>query len=95
MPRWATFNIAAELGSTAAIKEAIKARVGASIVSDLAVAGDIAAGVMRVVRIREMGMLKRTFYRVLDPRRIASPVRDIFLDALAESGGRKRRRGSA
>lgn len=90
----ADFNIVAELGSTAGIKEAIKAGVGASILSDLAVADDVAGGVMRIVRIREMGTLKRDFYRVLDPRRIASPVRDIFLDAIAESGKRKRR-GSA
>lgn len=82
----ADFNIVAELGSTAAIKEAIKARVGAAIVSDLAVADDVATGVMRIVRIREMGRLKREFYRVFDPRRSASPVRDIFLDALGNRG---------
>lgn len=91
----ADFNIVAELGSTTAIKEAIKARVGASIMSDLAVADDIAAGIMRIVRIREVGTLKRDFYRILDPRRVASPVRDIFLDALESPGERKRRRGSA
>ena len=89
------FNIVAELGSTAAIKEAIKAGVGASIVSDLAVADDVAAGTMRIVRIREMGTLNRDFYRVLDPRRIASPVRDIFLDTLGGPKKGKAKRASA
>lgn len=87
----ADFNIVAELGSTAAIKEAIKAGVGASIVSDLAVADDVAAGVMRVVRIREIGTLKRDFYRIFDPRRVASPVRDIFIDSLQPAAGANRR----
>lgn len=38
----ADFNVVAELGSTAAIKESIKASVGAAIVSHLSIADDIA-----------------------------------------------------
>lgn len=79
----AGFNVVAELGSTAAIKEAIKAGAGASIISDLAIAGEVAAGAIRVVRVKEMGTMERKFYRVVDPRRAASPAREIFLEALA------------
>ena len=82
----ADFNVVAEMGSTAAIKEAIRENVGASIISDLAVAADVAAGRMRIVPIREMGTLDRDFFRVVDPRRIASPVRGAFLDILAHFG---------
>ena len=91
----ADFNVVAEMGSTAAIKEAIRENVGASIISDLAVAADVAAGRMRILPIREMGTLVRDFFRVVDPRRIASPVRGAFLDVLAHFGEPKRlRRGT-
>ena len=80
----ADFNIVAELGSTSAIKEAIKANVGAAIVSHLSIADDIAAGTMKVVPVREIGTLHRDLYRIIDPRRVASPARAIFLEALAE-----------
>ena len=88
----AGFNVVAELGSTAAIKEAIKANVGASVISDLAIASDVAAGSMRVVRVEELGTMERTFYRIIDPRRAASPAREIFLGALASLEEPKRRR---
>jgi DNA-binding transcriptional LysR family regulator len=79
----AEFNVVAEFGSTAAIKEAIKANVGAAIVSHLSIAHDVSTGVMKVVPVREMGTLERDLYRVIDPRRVASPARTIFLEALA------------
>jgi DNA-binding transcriptional LysR family regulator len=78
------FNVVAELGSTAAIKEAVKANVGAAIVSHLSIVDDVAAGWMKVVPVREIGTLQRDMYRVIDPRRAASPARTIFLEALAE-----------
>jgi len=80
----ADFNVVAELGSTAAINEAVKANVGAAIVSHLSIADDVAAGRMKVVAVREIGTLKRDMYRVIDPRRAASPARAIFLQALAD-----------
>lgn len=86
----ADFNVVAELGSTAAIKEAIKAGVGAAIVSHLSVADDVAAGTIKVVPVREIGTLERDMYRVIDPRRIASPARAIFLEALAEQATSER-----
>jgi len=89
----ADFNIVAEMGSTAAIKEAIRENVGASIMSDLAVAADVAAGRMRIIPIREMGTLDRDFFRVIDPRRVASPVRGAFLDVVAGGEEKRPRRG--
>ena len=87
----ADFNVVAELGSTAAIKEAIKANVGASVISDLAIASEVAEGTIRVVRVQEMGTMERQFYRVTDRRRVASPAREIFLQALATVEEPKRR----
>ncbi|HEX2122074.1 MAG TPA: selenium metabolism-associated LysR family transcriptional regulator [Thermoanaerobaculia bacterium] len=87
----ADFNVVAELGSTAAIREAIKAGVGAAIVSHLAIADDVAAGAMTVVPVREIGTLERDLYLVTDPRRVASPARTIFLEALAEQDQSKTR----
>jgi len=94
----ADFNVVAELGSTAAIKEAIKANVGAAIVSHLSIADEVEAGRMKVVPVREIGTLRRDLYRVIDPRRTASPARAIFLQALTERadapGPEKKRRHS-
>jgi hypothetical protein len=39
---------------------------------------------MKVVPVREIGTLHRDMYRIIDPRRVASPARAIFLEALAE-----------
>ena len=86
----ADFNIVAEMGSTAAIKEAIRENVGASMMSDLAVAADVAAGRMGIVSIREIGTLERDFFRVVDPRRTESPLRGAFLDVLAAAITRRR-----
>ena len=79
------FYVVAELGSTAAIKEAIKANVGCSILSELAIQTEVAAGLLKIVQIRDLGEIERDFFWVIDPRRAVSPLCEIFLDALNQS----------
>lgn len=83
--RFVDFYVVAELGSTAAIKEAIKAKVGCSILSELAIQTELAAGLLKTVQIRELGNIERDFFWVIDPRRTTSPLCEIFLDALNQS----------
>jgi len=60
-------NVSAILGSSTAIKEAIKSDLGVSILSRLAIKDEIKHGVLRETRIKGISM-KRNFY-------IATPVK--------------------
>ncbi len=79
----ADFHIVAELGSTTAIKEAVKAGVGASVISSLAVRTDLAAGWLRRLDIREIGTLERSFFTVVGTARAGSPLRQAFEEYLS------------
>jgi len=76
------FNVVAELGSTTAIKEAIKAGVGWSIVSALALESEAARGTIAEIPIRELEHLERSFYTVVNTRRSRSPICETFLEML-------------
>ena len=76
-------RIVAELGSTSAIKEAVKQGHGVSFVSALAIASERTAGLLHVLRVRELGPVRRTYYTALDRRRALSPVSRAFREYLA------------
>jgi DNA-binding transcriptional LysR family regulator len=67
-------RVVAELGSTTAIKEAVKQGHGVSFISALAVASERAAGRLRVLPVRGLGPMRRTYYTVVDRRRVLSPM---------------------
>lgn len=79
------FNVVAEFGSTAAVKEAVRAGVGWSVLSDLALRTETAAGLIRSPAIDRVGSWERSFFVVRDPRRTTSPSAEGFLD-LVTSG---------
>lgn len=74
------FNVVGCFGSTGAIKEAIKANIGVSILSILAVAAEIAGGLLRTVRIENMESMKRGFYVVNNKKLSLSPAAEAFLN---------------
>lgn len=74
------FNVIAQLGSTTAIKEAIKAKLGLSILSHLAVQTELAAQLMKTIRIREIETIERDFFVVINARRVRSPLCEAFLE---------------
>ncbi|MEM7050070.1 MAG: selenium metabolism-associated LysR family transcriptional regulator [Acidobacteriota bacterium] len=76
------FNVVAEFGSTAAVKEAIKAGVGCSVISDLALTTEVDAGIIATVSLAELEDLDRHFYVALDERRANSPICSLFLETL-------------
>lgn len=86
----ADFDIAAELGSMGAIKEAIRQGHGVSFVSELAIASERDAGSMQVARVRELGLIRRTYHTVVSRRRGLSPVAHAFLDHLRRTATRGR-----
>lgn len=73
------FRVTLRLGSTTAVKEAVKAGAGVSVVSWYAVRGEVEAGLLHAVRITGVGELRRHFYTVVHRRRTPSPLTSTFL----------------
>ncbi len=74
-------NVVALLGSTDSIKEAVKSGLGASILSKIAVKGELKAGTLKEIKIKELDM-KRSFYIILHKRRTLPKHYHAFLDYL-------------
>ncbi|MCF8056368.1 MAG: LysR family transcriptional regulator [Desulfocapsa sp.] len=74
----------AEIGSTEAIKEAVKAGIGISILSRCAIMDDINSGRLAAVAIKGQ-VLERPFYLVQRKNRALSPVASVFLEYLHEN----------
>lgn len=75
-------KLVARLGTSTAIKEGIKADYGVSILSVRAVETEIAAGILKTVKIKGMPQMTRSFYLIRDKRRIVSPLCQAMLDFL-------------
>ncbi len=71
----------AEIGSTAAVKEAVKAGIGISVLSRCAVADDVECGRLTALSINKHRM-KRSFYLIRRKNRGISPVASFFHDYL-------------
>lgn len=80
----AEFNAVAELGSSEAIKEAILAGLGVSILSDRAVRRELDGGLLRECAVADW-RIERTFYLIF--RRSAAWLRHhrVFLDFVRQS----------
>lgn len=74
-------NIVAEMGSTEAVKQAVKAGLGVSIVSSVAVAEDLRHNSLKVIPFKGKGFL-RSFYISTHNGRTMSPIGQAFLDFL-------------
>ena len=76
------FNVQAVLSSTNAVKEGVKAGLGVSVLSLLAVQTELANGVLKTVRIENCETLRRDFFAVFNKRLTLSPIAESFLEAL-------------
>ena len=83
----ADLKVVAELGSSEAVRQSIKARIGVGILSRQAVAEDVQHGSLAIVKIKELTM-RRPFYLVKRRNRVLSPVCSVFLDFLQDEEGR-------
>jgi len=73
------FNVVGYFGSTGAIKEAIRAGLGLSVISGLAVRSEIESGIFKVINIEGLGPLRRDFFVVLNKHLTLSPIAEEFL----------------
>jgi DNA-binding transcriptional LysR family regulator len=78
-------NIVARLGTSTAIKEAIKANFGVSIISSRAIETEVAAGILKAVKIKGMPAMSRPFYLIRDKRRTVSPLCQAMIDFLVKA----------
>ncbi len=74
-----SLKIAAQLGSSTAVKEGIKAGLGISVLSLSAIETEIEAGILKAVKIEEVSM-SRNFYLITDRRRTNSPLCEAMLN---------------
>lgn len=74
-------NVCAEMGSTEAVLQAIKAEAGVSILSTLAVSEDVREGRLRALKIRGVALQQR-FYTTRLRKRTPSPLCKSFLEFL-------------
>ncbi len=77
-------NICATLGSSAAVKEAIKANLGISIISRLAIQDELASGKIKEIHIPEL-LMKRNLFVVTPTRRTLPRAYQEFLTRLMNS----------
>jgi DNA-binding transcriptional LysR family regulator len=69
------------MGSTEAVRQAIKNKVGLSILSAIAVADDIQTGLLKAISIEGLN-LKRSFYLTTHKQRTPSPLSTTFIKFL-------------
>ncbi len=77
------FNIAVVMGSTAAVIQGIKSKVGVSIISTVAISEDLQSGKLKALSIEGLD-LKRSFYLTRHRHRSLSPVGQTFINFLKE-----------
>jgi DNA-binding transcriptional LysR family regulator len=78
------FNIIAEMGSTEAVRQAIKSKVGISILSAIAVSEECRYGLLKTLTIDDLD-LKRHFYLTTHRQRSASPLGRAFIDFITKN----------
>ena len=74
-------SVVGEMGSTEAVRQAIKAEIGIAILSKRAVEEDVEAGKLKLVSIKNVSM-KRPFYCVRRKKRKLSPLCAVFYEYL-------------
>lgn len=76
-------NIVAQMGSTEAVKQAIKSGVGVSIFSAVAAIDEIKAGSLKAIGISGLNLV-RHFYLIKHKQRTPSPLSNIFENFLRD-----------
>ena len=77
-------NVTAEMGSTEAVRQAVKAEAGVSIFSTLAVKEDVCSGQLKAIKIKGLDLTQR-FYITRLKKRTPSPLCRSFFDFLKEN----------
>ncbi len=72
-------NIVAELGSTEAVRQAVKTGLGGAFLSWHAVAEDVASGLLKEIQLKGLS-IRRNFYIVIPEKRMLSPTVQLFME---------------
>ena len=78
-----SLNIIAEVGSTTAVKQAIKAHLGISLISERAVEEELTLKLLKKIPIKKVAFT-RTFFIIQDKKRTASPLCKAFIQLLSD-----------
>ena len=81
-------NVVAEVGSTTAVKEAVRSGLGCGIISELSVRSDLEKGDLKIVDVEGLEIL-RDFFVVLRKGKTLSPAIELFVDFLMKEKGGK------
>jgi DNA-binding transcriptional LysR family regulator len=81
-------HVVAEMGTTEAVRQSVKAGIGVSILSRLAVCEDLRWGTLREVGLENV-RFQRPFYLVQRRLRRLSPIAEAFLEDLKASAARE------
>ncbi len=79
-------NVIAEMGSTEAVRQSVKAQIGVAILSRQAVMEDLSCGSLTEVPIKGV-KFNRPFYLIRRKNRNLSPICSVFLDFVQASNG--------
>ena len=77
----ASFRVVGEMGSTQAIKQAVRAGVGVALISHRAVQDECRAGLIVCVKVKDL-KVARSFHLVTHRDRTRSPLAQAFVDFL-------------
>lgn len=80
------FRLAGEIGSTQAVKQAVRAGVGITIISRRAVEDECRAGLVSCAKIRDL-KVARSFYLVTHRERTRSPLAEAFVQFVESQAG--------
>lgn len=78
-------HVVAELGSTEAVRQAVRAGLGGTFISRRAVQEELKSGLLREIPVEGLS-IKRQFYLIYPERRTLSPTAQIFIDFFKEYG---------
>ena len=81
-----TLRIAGEMGSNQAIKQAVKAGMGITVLSRIAVEDESRQGILAFLRVQDLAVT-RAFYVVTHRERSRSPVAEAFRLVLEGGAG--------
>ncbi len=82
----ATLRVVGEMGSTQAIKQAVRAGVGVSLISRRAVCDECRARLLSCVTVQDL-TIARSFYLVTHRERTRSPLAQAFLEFVESQSG--------
>jgi len=89
----ATLRVVGEMGSTQAVKQAVRAGVGIALISRRAVEDECRAGLLACVKVKDL-RVERAFYLVTHRDRTRSPLAQAFVEFIESQSAEGPSKGS-